>query len=213
MINLPPAESVRVVRTPILVVVAIVVGVGSVIAAAFSILMIVVVATSPGEGFLSVPLDPSITSPIVDRWSADVHATLAGTAVVPVWVTDAPGDIAGEMAAAVVVSAGTYLLTSLIGIATAVPLLTGRLRWKFMAPTVFVAGLAFALGSFASQVLAKSAAESFSALAQSDLPTWTEPGVGVGIDLSQPVIGVVVMSTAILFGVAGRSARDADAVV
>ena len=202
----------RVRVTPGLVVTGLVVLAGSILTAFLSAVALFELARDGGAVTVSIPLDASVTTAIVDGWSG-IDASPSGTALVPVVVSDLPTIAASELLAAQTISFVGYLLAGLVGVAVSVLLLARRLRWRLLAPVAVATGLVLAAATFVSQLLTKSAAETLSSIAQADLDTWTEPGFGSGWDQVPVAAWLLVAATGVLFATAGRLARDADGLV
>ena len=211
---IPRLPRPRVRRTPLLVIVGILcllvslagtASNGAAMASAFG-------ASKDSSILANIPIEPDTAAHVVQGWSG-VHATTAGTSFISAMVNDVPARIVDEFTQARIINAMTYLIVMLIGLFASLLLLTGRLRRRWLPAAAFAGGAVIAIGSTIAQVSDKSATENLSVFVQSSLGHWTEPGFGVGLDLTPVILGLAIAATSILFMMAGRFARDTDGMV
>lgn len=197
-----------VLRSPLTAAIAAIVLVVSAATACLTLFVFAFTFMNGTTAVADVPIGVNAIQQTAEDWLRE-GAEVSGTIIVPMTVRDAPANVVAGLIAARWVSSLTYLGIAAAGTTLSILALVGRLRVRWMSVVGLVAGAALFVGELVSQVLRADATTQLSAYVQRDLPTWWEPGFGVGFDPTWPLAGLVIVAVSIALLWSARVPRAA----
>ncbi|MDJ0349140.1 hypothetical protein [Cryobacterium sp. PH29-G1] len=201
-------------RSPLTIAIASLVGLGGMLFGTVGVLWHsdTLANLATGTVMARIPMQPSTMEDAVASWTA-VDAVPASTSFIDATVTGLPTDVVNSFVTAEWAALIMAVLTVLPIIVACVLVLTGRLRWSFLAGMVGASGLVIMIGSVITAALAADAAVFAGSAVYADEQYWLEPGFLVGLDPLPVVAGFLVLLTALALARLSRFATDADGIV
>ncbi|MFD1201759.1 hypothetical protein ACFSWE_01730 [Leucobacter albus] len=166
---------------------------------------------SAGRISAAIPLDNGALDTMSRTWEGDIDSVTGGFA--DVTVNGAPSHLIEAFRMASLTDSATVTIVALLALIAAVALFAGKLRWNTLASLTIAGGTTLAVGSFAAQSLATTAAEELSIWLYAGNSPWLEPGFLAGINFIPVTVGLGATALGIALRTTGKLATEADGVV